>query len=347
MKWNPFARREVRASYTDQLTSLLLREASGSALGQASECAVVEAAVGLWASAFAGARLEPSVDVLTPPLLADIARRLLLDGQAVYVIDVGAGGLKLLPVGSLNVRGQSPDPATWSYECTLNGPDTSITRSVPEEGVVAIRYSTDPGRPWRGVGPLKRAGLDASLLSALLTRLGEEASSAVANVIPSPVDGAAASTEQLRADLKSARGGLILAETMASGYGDKAAAPMQDWSVKRIGANPPEVLPALAEATGMRIAAALGVPVSLLTDADGVSQRESWRRFIWGSVAPLARIIGHELSSKLDLPDLKFDWSALYASDITGRAAATRRLVEAGMPIEKAASLTGLVAADE
>ena len=82
--------------------------------------------------------------MLTPPLLADIARRLLLDGQAVYVIDVGtSGGLRLLPVGSLNVRGQSPDPTTWTYECTLNGPDTSITRNVPEEGVVAIRYSTD------------------------------------------------------------------------------------------------------------------------------------------------------------------------------------------------------------
>ena len=124
------------------------------------------------ASAFAGCRLEPEVDVLSPPLLADIARRLLLDGQVVYIIDVGAGGLKLLPVGSLNVRGQSPDPATWSYECTLNGPDGSITRNVPEEGVVAIRYSTDAARPWRGVGPLARSNLDAGLLSALTTRMG-------------------------------------------------------------------------------------------------------------------------------------------------------------------------------
>ena len=152
----------------------------------------------------------------------------------------------------------------------------------------------------------------------------------------------------LRADLKAAKGGLVLAETMASGYGDKASAPMQDWSVKRIGANPPEVLPALAEATGMRIAAALGVPVSLLTDADGVSQRESWRRFIWGSCCPaFARIIGHELSSKLDLPDLKFDFSALYASDVTGRAAAFKRLIESGMPLAEAANITGLVASDE
>ena len=105
-----------------------------------------------------------------------------------------------MPVGDLNVRGQSPDPATWSYECTLNGPDTSITRSVPEEGVVHVKYSTDPGRPWRGVGPLARSNLDAALLAALTTRMAEEAGASSALVIPSPVDGAADSTTTLRSD---------------------------------------------------------------------------------------------------------------------------------------------------
>ena len=89
------------------------------------------------------------------------------------------------------------------------------------------------------MGPLKRAGLDADLLSSLLTRLKEESGAPVAHVIPSPADGQAASTETLRADLKSAKGGVVLAETMASGYGDKAASPMQDWAVRRIGADPP------------------------------------------------------------------------------------------------------------
>ena len=99
---------------------LLVRQASGSTLGQASECAVVEAAVGLWASAFAGCRLEPSVDVLTPPLLADIARRLLLDGEAVWVIDVEGGGLKLLPVGDHDVRGHVSRPGHLDpTRCTL------------------------------------------------------------------------------------------------------------------------------------------------------------------------------------------------------------------------------------
>ena len=347
MKWNPFKRVETRASYTDSLVSLLVRQASGSTLGQASETAVVEAAVGLWSHAFAGARLEPSVDVLTPPLLADIARRLLLDGQAVYVIDVGAGGLKLLPVGDHDVSGSSPDPSTWIYRCSLNGPSGSTTRTVPSAGVVHVKYSTDPLRPHRGVGPLARSDLDAGLLSALTTRMGEEAGASSAIVVPSPVDGASDSVAMLRADLAQAKGGLMLLETMAAGYGDRASAPQSDWSVKRLGSMIPDVNETIRSSVGLSIASALGVPISLLTDADGLSQRESWRRFIWGSVAPLSRSIGHELSSKLDLPDLKFDFSALYASDITGRAAAFKRLVESGMPIAEAAAITGLVAADE
>ena len=346
--WNPFrARVETRGNYTDALTSLLLREASGSPIGSASATAAVEAAVGLWAHAFAGARLEPEVPALDAFTLSRIARDLIVSGESLHVIDVEGGGLKLLPVGDHDVQGRSPDPASWIYRCSLYGPDGGTTRTVPAAGIVHIRYSVDPARPWKGKGPLGRAALDANLLSAIVTRLGEESGAPVAHVIPSPTDGQAASTETLRSDLKAAKGGVVLAETMASGYGDKASAPAQDWSVRRIGANPPAVLPALAEATGMRIAAALGVPVSLLTDADGVSQRESWRRFIWGSCAPLSRIIGHELSAKLDLPDLKFDFSALYASDVTGRAAAFKRLVESGMPISEAASITGLVAADD
>ena len=63
--------------------------------------------------------------------------------------------------------------------------------------------------------------------------------------------------------------------------------------------------------------------------------------------APLARIVASELSDKLDLPGLSMGFEALYGSDIVGRASAFKRLVEGGMAVEKAASLSGLVAADE
>ena len=348
--WNPFARREVRASYTDALVSLLVREASGSGAptGQAHATAAAEAAAGLWSHAFAAARLEPEVPALSPDVLATIARSLILDGESLWVIDVEGSGLKLLPVGDHDVQGGSPDPASWIYRCSLYGPDANTTRTVPSAGIVHVRYSVDPARPWKGVGPLKRAGLDADLLSSLVTRLKEESGAHVANVIPSPVDGAATSTEQLRADLKAARGGLILAETMASGYGDKASAPMQDWAVRRVGANPPDVLRALASETGARIVEACGVPGALLTaSSDGTSKRESLRFFVHGRVASLARIVAGELSDKLDMPGLSMGFEALYGSDIVGRASAFKRMVEGGMAVEKAASLSGLVAADE
>ena len=347
--WNPFARREVRSSYTDALVSLLVREASGSGAptGQAHATAAVESCASLWSHAFAGARLEPEVPALDPFTLSTIARSLILDGESLHVIEVERGELRLLPVGGHVVTGTSPDPDTWTYRCDLHGPNGSITREVPSPGVVHCRYSVDPSRPWRGVGPLSRSSLDASLLSAIVTRLGEEASSSVANVIPSPVDGASASTEQLRADLKAARGGLVLVESMASGYGDKASAPMQDWSVKRIGANPPAVLPTLAESTGMRIAEACGVPGALLdASSDGTSKRESLRFWVHCHVAPLGRIVAAELADKLDLPGLTFDHTALYGSDLVGRSSSFKRLIEGGMAVEKAASLSGLVAAD-
>ena len=348
--WNPFARREVRASYTDSLVSLLVREASGSGAptGQAHATAAVEACAALWSHAFAAARLEPAPSALDPFTLSRIARDLILSGESLHVIDVGTDGLKLLPVGDHDVSGPTPDPSTWLYRVSLFGPDGSVSRSIPSAGIVHIRYSVDPSRPHRGVGPLRRAALDADLLSAIVTRLGEESGAPVAHVIPSPVDGAADSTATLRSDLKAARGGVVLAETQMGGYGDKAGAPLQDWAVKRIGADPPEVLPALASETGQRIMEALGVPSALLVaSADGTSQREALRRWVHCHVAPMGRIVAAELSDKLAVPGLSMGFEALYGSDIVGRASAFKRLVEGGMAIDKAVALAGLVASDE
>ena len=345
---NPFKRVETRASYTDSLVNLLVRQASGSTLGQASATAAVESCAALWSHAFAGARLEPEVPALSPPVLADIARRLILDGEALFVIEVGAGGLKLLPVGSHDVTGTTPDPDTWLYRCDLHGPSGSTTRTVPAAGVVHVRYSVDPSRPHRGVGPLRRAALDADLLSAIVTRLGEESGAPVAHVIPSPVDGAADSTATLRADLKAARGGVVLAETQMGGYGDKAGAPMSDFAVKRIGANPPDVLRALASETGERIMEACGIPSALLVaNSAGIARREALRMWVACHVAPLGRIVAAELSDKLNLPGLTLDFAPLAGSDLVARAASAKRMVEAGMPAEKAFALSGLVAADE
>ena len=349
MLW-PFRRREVRASYTDALTSLLIRNAEGdvSPKGQAHATAAVEACAGAWARAFMCAEVAPELDALSPVLLARVARSLIVDGESLHVIRVGRAGLSLLPVGSFDVLGESPDPATWRYRASLYGPDGTTTVKRPAAAVCHVRYSEDPSRPWRGVSPLERAGLDADLLSAVVTRLGQEASAKSAYVIATPTDGQAGTVASLRTDIGAAKGGVVMAEGMGGGWGDKGAGTAGDgFKQSRIGADPPDVLRAIRSDVGMAVCGATGVPPSLFeANADGTAQREAWRRFVHGSVAPVARIVGRELADKLDAPGLAFTFDELYASDVVGRAGAFQRMVAGGMAADKAAGLAGLMVAD-
>ena len=73
------------------------------------------------------------------------------------------------------------------------------------------------------------------------------------------------------------------------------------------------------------------MPGSLATtqNSDGTAQRESWRRFLHGSVQPLAALVSQELSEKLDV-DISLDLSRIGASDISGRARSFGSLVKGG-----------------
>ena len=62
---------------------------------------------------------------------------------------------------------------------------------------------------------------------------------------------------------------------------------------------------------------------------------------------PVARVVASELGAKLDVPGLAFDFSALFASDLQGRSRAMKALVQSGLPLADAVSLTGLLVADD
>lgn len=345
-------RREVRG-YSDTLTELLVARAGGDGepTGSAHLTAAVEACAGMWARAFASAEVEGDPhDVLTPGLLARVGRSLIVSGESLHLIEVRGGSVRLIPSGTWDVLGNTPDPEGWRYKLQLDGPSGSRTVTRPSASVLHVRYSEDASRPWRGLGPLTRAGLSSDLLSALETRLGQEAGASSAYVIPSPnAKGAdvATETETLRSDVRDAKGGVVMARTMADGYTDPAGAPHSDWGQKRIGAHPPDVLRALRSDAGMSIMAACGVSPPLIADrTDGTAQREAWRRFLHGSVSPVARIVEAELRDKLDAPGLSLGFDALYASDLSGRARAFGSMVTGGMKVERAAALAGLVSID-
>ena len=149
----------------------------------------------------------------------------------------------------------------------------------------------------------------------------------------------------LRSDIKKLHGQVALVESMKSswqGASNSREAPA-DWVARRLGPNPPAGLVSLHETASREIALCCGVPTALLAEAPtGVAVREAWRILLFGTVAPLGRLVSAELSRKLDAP-ISLTWADLRASDLSGRARAFQSMVGGGMDVSKAAGLAGLM----
>ena len=335
--------------FTDAVVAALTAQASGAAVGDASAIAALEAAVALYSRAFSAVKLSPAVPALSPGCLALIARNLIRRGEDVHQIMVDGGAVRLQPIGSWDVRG-GPVESSWWYRCDRFGPSGNLTELVPAGAVLHVRYAVDSARPWYGIGPLGWARSTGTLAANLETRLGEEAGGVVAHLLPVPSDGGDGSDEDpnknLKADIAAAKGRPVVVETTSAGWGEgRQAAPQSDWQPKRIGASPPAALPSLRTDAGLSVLSACGVPVSLVTDADGTSQREAWRRFVMGSVEPLLAIVGQEIEAKLETR-VDFDLSSLWAHDLAGRAGAFQRLVAGGVAVNEALVTAGLLGAE-
>ena len=229
----------------------------------------------------------------------------------------------------------------------LDGPSGTVTRALTADDCLHLRWSTDRGRPWLGVGPMQAARSTGLLCGSLETRAGESASAAVGQIIPvARADGDDPDSEndplhKLRADVRTAGGRTILPETMM-GSGDPSTRPHSDWRSLRLGGCVPEEMVDLRGKVTMSVASACGVPVALVEAlATGIGQREAWRRFTLTSCASVAAIIADEVELKLGARP-EFDLSGAYGSDLTGRATAVQKLVSAGVPVDQARGVAGL-----
>ena len=326
MRWF-WQRREARQAlpFTDALADAIVAQAAGTTAGDPRAIAALECCAGLWSRAFAAADVEPAHPAITPAALALIARDLIRRGESVFAIEVDGAAPVLVPAGSWDVRGGWRE-ADWHYRIDLFGPSGNVTRFVPAGAVVHARYAIDPARPWFGLSPLEWARHTGALAANLELRLSEEASGAVSRLIPIPQDGGDGGDDDplagLKADIAAGKGRALLVETVNSGWGDgKTAAPQRDWAQSRIGADPPAPLISLREDAGMAVMSACGVQAALLgARTDGTAMREAWRQFVMGAVEPVARMVALELSRKLDVPGLRFNFASLWAHDLAGRA---------------------------
>ena len=98
----------------------------------------------------------------------------------------------------------------------------------------------------------------------------------------------------------------------------------------------------VADSAFARMLAACGCSPALFDGSDGTAKREALRQWHLGTVRPLARLLEHELSARLDAPiRLRFDG---YPRDMVSRAQVFAKLIAAeGVTVEKALAIAGLV----
>ena len=317
----PAPRRETR-NYEQLILNQVVALATGSSTADAGALGTLETASGDWARAFAGARVTPQTRrtaALTPAVLSAIARRLVRRGESCHLIDVDRGGhLHLIEASTWSVTGGARRP--WRYQVTITGPSATETQWVSGEQVVHAKYSFSEhptlARAWGRSsgrshdGPARhRAGEGARRRIVWAARQPRwPYPKGHAGDVP---EGEKDPKAQLEADLHHLRGGTALVETTAAGWGDKGGAPQADWRPRRLGADPPDLAGRHPHAASRSTVLALcGVPPALATDADGTAQRESWRRFLHGTVSPVARLVEAELREKLDEPNLSITFDS-------------------------------------
>ena len=338
----PFSRRpETFASYTDSFVNALL-EAAGGQVVDAGTTAQVEFAAGLWQRTVSSAEVEPSHlgSLLTPDVLGSIARGLVLRGQVVGVIE--DGGLVL--ASGVEVTG-GPQPSSWRFKVTLDGPSRSQSMTVGYDDICLFWWSADPHRPWAGVGPLQRASVSAALTANIEKRMSEEASAVSGHLLSVP-DSDPATISTLQEDLRNLKGRTAFvraSKNWVTEEGKVSAGVPGEYVQRRIGAMVPDGNIHLREMAGMDLVAACGVPGALYrSDSDGTASRAATSRFLDFSVGPVADGMAAEFTRKLGLPvTLGFEHLKRADTILTlSRAAAT--LTASGVSIKDALDAVGL-----
>ena len=307
--------------------------------------AATETALWLYESVFASAVVEPQdqrTQAITPTVLGIAGRELARTGNAIFRFDIQQGReLVLIPAVSHVVRG-SAHPAEWTYSVSLNGPtETRVQDNVPAQGVIHFRSRASAYSAWRGRSPLSIASGTSKLAAKIEIALIKEENFTPARMVFSDL---------LDEDLSNLirevrRGGLVV----TGGSDDQSGPAPQTRAPQAIGPDPSEGQISLRTETAQSVLSMFGIPSSLFGATGDSDARESWRRFILGTMGPMLRVAEAELRTKLDRSRLTLSLEGLRAGDLQGRARATaaralavRNLVTAGLSVEDARAAAGI-----
>ena len=343
LSW-PFGQTEHRAGYTDLVEENTLARVNGEKAPQGQLTAASEVAASFYSGALAQCMVSPPLPILSPDFLALSGREMALRGEAIFAImSDPTTGLSLVPASYWDITGNAPRE-TWAYFLTLYGPTHQLTLNLPSAGVVHLMYSTRANQPWCGESPITSAGWTAKLAGGSERQLAQESRREAGYIVPIPSGTPPDKATGLRTKLDKLKGGYTLAETTASGFGRGLHdAPRADYVEKRLGMSPPESLVKLRADAQADLLGSFGIHPSMCSlEGDGVTQRESFRRWIELYVKPLCSRIGAELSDKLEQP-ITLTPPPMWTTDLRSVASAlTSVMTASGRTVDQAADLLGI-----
>lgn len=340
-----FGKPRVReAVATDRLIQAI--QANASTPNVASNgSAGIQIASQIYSSCLSGAKVVSRYD-LPPSFLSHMVRELVVKGESVWIIEKD---MKLTPVSTHEVRGSSAAPESWTYACEVATPNETIKRQIPRAGLLHFMWAVDSSKPWRGLSPLDLARSIGKLAAKSEVSLEYDHNSAAFYLCPIFIDEREAEKNydsEIVENIDKSRGNTdVLALTHQSQWRDDTR--MKDLRNVRFGPEPNQTSLLAAKWADVEICQVCGIPSSLITDsADAGSRREGFRFFIDTQLRPLTRRIEAELSEGLATP-VSIDLTDIQRGDIVGRARAMQSMTKAGMSVEDAARISGILSEED
>lgn len=317
-------KQETRATGGFTAEVLAAREsyiAGRSGIGELT--ATVQGCVSLWEGGLGMADVS-GTDLLTASTLALMARGLALRGEALFLARD-----RLVPALDWDVRTRDGLPVAYRLTIPEAGGGVSTTALAGE--VLHVRVGSDPGAPWLGQAPLRRASLTGSLLHAIESALAEtfETAPLGSQIVPMP-ENPAVDNERLGRSFRGQRGRVLLRESV-SVTAAGGPVPATDWRPSSLSPDleRSETTPTW-EAARAAILGAYGVLPSLMNpSATGPVIREAQRHLATWTLGPVAALIAQEATDKLGSTVNLDVLGPLQAYDAGGRARALKGAIDA------------------